>query len=186
MAQTASNVSVGKPKAAGGIYAGAVTPTPPTDATTALTGVTALGYASDSGVVNGVEVSTEDVVAWGGDTVLTIRTSRSETFNFTLIESLNQEVLAEVYGPENVSVVAGDLVVIHNNKELPARLYVFEVLLTNDRVKRIVVPNAKITTVGDVSYVDGEPIGYEVTLGAFPDTAGNTAYEYIAGVVETP
>ena len=61
-------------------------------------------------------------------------------------------------------------------------MYVFEILLTGDRVKRIVVPNAKITEVGDVSYVDGEPIGYEVTLSAFPDADGNTATEYIAAL----
>lgn len=184
MAQTASNVSVGKPQAAGGIYAGEPGVSVPTDATSDLVDLVGLGYASDSGVVNGVEIETEDVVAWGGDTVLTIRTSRQETFTFTLIESLNEDVLAEVYGPENVSTVGGELVVLHNNKELPSRLYVFEVLLTGNRVKRIVVPNAKITTVGDVSYVDGEPIGYEVTLGAFPDEEGNTAYEYIAEVVD--
>lgn len=183
MAQTASNVSVGKPQAAGGIFAGPTSAPTPTNATSQLdAAIKGLGYASDSGVVNGVEISTEDVVAWGGDVVLTIRTSRSETFTFTLIESLNEDVLAEVYGPENVSEVGGELVVIHNNKELPARLYVFEVLLTGNKVKRIVVPNAKITTVGDVSYVDGEPIGYEVTLAAFPDAQGNTAYEYIAEI----
>src|SRR5690606_11961418 len=121
MANNAQNVSVGKPQAAGGIYAGPTSVAPPTDATTALPGtIVGLGYASDSGVVNGVEIDTENVVAWGGDTVLTIRTSRQETFNFTLIESLSEAVLAEVYGPDNVSTVAGELVVLHNNKELPA------------------------------------------------------------------
>ena len=61
-------------------------------------------------------------------------------------------------------------------------MYVYEVALTGNRVKRIVVPNAQITEVGDVTYVDGEPIGYEVTVSAYPDASGNTAYEYIATV----
>ena len=181
---TATNVSVGKPKAAGGIFVDTPGGTLPTDATSALP-VTAvgLGYVSDAGLVNGVEINTEDVVAWGGDTVLTIRTSRSETFSWTFIET-NAAVMKEVYGPDNVTGTDGTgLTVLHNNKELPSRVYIFEVLMTGNRVKRIVVPNAKITSVGDVSYVDGEPIGYEVTLGAFPDASGNTAYEYVAAVV---
>jgi len=181
----ARNVSVGKPQAAGGIHAGPPTAEPPTDCRSALPAeIVGLGYVSEDGLVNGIETDTEDIVAWGGDTVLTVRTSRSETFTFTFIET-NALVLAEVYGPDNVSLddVTGDITVIHNASELPRRMYVFEILLTGGKVKRIVVPNAMINEVGDVSYVDGEAIGYEVTLGAFPDEAGNTAYEYIGELV---
>lgn len=182
MANSASNVSVGKPKAAGGIYSAPIATALPTDATTALApAYVGLGYVSDAGLVNTIETSTDDITAWGGDVVLTVATSRKETFGFTFIET-NEAVLKEVYGDANVTSDAGDIAVLHNAKELPARRYVFEILLTGDRVKRIVVPNAKITELGDVTYVDGEPIGYEVTLGAFPDAAGNTAYEYIATI----
>lgn len=112
-----------------------------------------------------------------------MRTSRSETFTFTFIET-TPAVLEEVYGPENVTVEAnGDIAVLHNARELPRRMYVFEILLSGNRVKRIVVPNALVTEVGDVTYVDGEAIGYEVTLSAFPDDEGNTAYEYIGDIV---
>lgn len=181
----AANVSVGKPTAAGGIFAGDVSDTPPTDATTELAATIAgLGLVSEDGLTNSIEADSESIVAWGGDTVLTVRTSREETFTFTFIET-NARVLAEVYGPENVSVddVSGEITVLHNAKELPARLYVFEILMTGGKVKRIVVPNAKVNEVGDVVYVDGEPIGYEVTLGAFPNKDGNTAIEYIAEIV---
>lgn len=181
----ASNVSVGKPTAAGGIFAGNVVANPPSDATTPLPNtVKGLGYVSDDGLANSIEVDNESITAWGGVTVLTVRTSREETFTFTFIET-NALVLAEVYGPENVSVddETGEITVLHNAKELPPRLYVFEILMTGNKVKRIVVPNAKVNEVGDVAYVDGEPIGYEVTLGAFPDKDGNTAIEYIAELI---
>ena len=179
-----SNVSVGKPQAAGGIYAGDPGDTMPTDATTALNSdFDGLGYVSEDGLTNSIEIDTENIVAWGGDTVLTVRTSRTETFAWTFIET-NALVLAEVYGPENVIVGAGDeLTVIHNGKELPRRAYVFEILMTGNKVKRIVVPNGQITEVGDVVYVDGEAIGYEVTLQTYPDADGNTAYEYISEIV---
>lgn len=176
-------VSVGKPKAAGGIFAADTTVTPPTSAISSLPETfRGLGYVSEDGLVNSNESDSSDFTAWGGDRVLSVRTSRSETFQFTFIET-NEDVLAEVYGPDNVSVnEAGDITVLHNSKDLPYRVYVFEILLTGNRVKRIVVPNAKVSEVGDVTYQDGELIGYEVTLGAFPDDAGNTAYEYIAEI----
>ncbi|MGP9727886.1 MULTISPECIES: phage tail tube protein [unclassified Glutamicibacter] len=183
--QNASNVSVGKPTAAGGIFAGPVSTEPPVDArSTLVAGIVGLGYVSEDGLTNTIEADTESITAWGGDTVLTVRTSRAETFGFTFIET-NVDVLREVYGPDNVTVeeITGDIAVLHNAKELPSRLYVFEIIMTGDKVKRIVVPNAKINELGDVVYVDGEPIGYEVTLGAFPDAEGNTAYEYIAEIV---
>lgn len=182
---SAQNVSVGKPTAAGGIFAGPISITAPTDARTNLpSGLNGLGYVSEDGLTNSIEADTESITAWGGDTVLTVRTSRAETFAFTFIET-NALVLAEVYGPDNVTVddETGDIAVLHNAKELPSRLYVFEILMTGNKVKRIVVPNAKVNEVGDVVYVDGEPIGYEVTLGAFPDSDGNTAYEFIAEIV---
>lgn len=183
MSGTASNVSVGKPQAAGGVYAGPTSTTAPTSALTTLPqALKALGYVSDEGLTNGIETETADITAWGGDRVLSVRTSRSESFSWTFIESLNEDVLAECYGPNNVSSAGGELTVIHNSEELPARMYVFEILMTGDRVKRIVVPNSKIDEVGDVVYVDGEPVGYTVTLACYPDSNGNTVYEYIAAL----
>ena len=39
--------------------------------------------------------------------------------------------------------------------------------------------NGKVSEIGDIVYTDGDPIGYELTVAAFPDTDGNTHYEYI-------
>lgn len=182
-APNSSNVSVGKPSAAGGIHSADTTATLPTNATSALTGFTALGYVSDEGLTNTIEFDTTDITAWGGDTVLTVRTSRTESFAWTFIET-NADVLKEVYGQDNVTVTGTSLAVLHNNKAMPRRAYVFEILLTGNKVKRIVVPNAEVVEVGEVAYVDGEPIGYQVTLRTFPDSAGNTVYEYIAEIVD--
>ena len=184
MPNLATNVTVGKPKASGGVYSAPTGTALPTDATTALNAAfTSLGYCSDDGLTNSIELENSDIYAWGGDRVLTVRTSRSESFQFTMIETLSLAVLKEVYGQANVTEVAGKLAIIHNNVELPIREYIFEVLVTGNKVKRIVVPAGKITEVGDVVYVDGEPVGYEVTLACSPDSSGNTAYEYVAAIV---
>ena len=176
-----SLASVAKPVAAGAISSSTTKITLPTDATTNLaTGFVKLGYVSEDGLTNGLDQDVENIKAWGGDTILTVRTSRTETFKFTLVQALDVDVLKEVYGQDNVT---GDLTtgitVKHNGKELPRRAFVIDMLMTGNAVKRIVVPAGQVTEVGDVTYVDGTAVGYETTVTCFPDSQGNTVYEYI-------
>lgn len=39
--------------------------------------------------------------------------------------------------------------------------------------------NGQITEVGDITYVDGEAISYEVTMSCDPDDNGDTLIEYV-------
>lgn len=176
----AANVSVGKPMATGVLFAAPIGTTLPVDATSELADdFVGLGYVSEDGITNAFETDQEGIKEMGGDTVLVINTSRSETFSWTFIESLNEDVLRQVWGADNVT--AGT--VIHNGKDRGAWVYVIELLLTGNKVRRIVIPNAKITEVGEVTYQNAEAIGYEVTLSALLDSEGNTAYEYTADIV---
>ena len=173
------NVSAGKPYGTGVIYAAPLGTTIPTDAITALpAGFSNLGYVSEDGIVNSFETDTEEIKAMGGDTVLVVQTSRTETFKYTLIETMNEDALKQTFGAGNVSKGK----VVHNGKDRGSWVYVIEILLTGDKVRRIVVPNAKVTEIGEITYADGEAIGYETTLSALPDEAGNTAYEYTAAI----
>ena len=51
-------------------------------------------------------------------------------------------------------------------------------LILDGTLSRIVVPNAKITELGDLSYKKDSAIGYDVTLSAMLDANGNTSYDY--------
>ncbi|MDR1815644.1 MAG: phage tail protein [Clostridiales Family XIII bacterium] len=181
MSNNAANVSVGKPKTGGAIYTAPLSTALPTDATTALSSdYTCLGYANEDGLVNGAETDSQDIVAWGGEKVLTVRTSYSETYAFTLIESRNVDVLKNVYGEGNVTgTIDTGVTVQHTSEDLPLKRWVFEIVMSNDTAKRIVIPSGKVTEVGEVTYADGDAIGYETTISAFPDASGVTAYEYI-------
>ena len=175
----ANMVTAGKPKVGGAISVGATTLTMPTDATTALAqGFDNLGYVSEDGVTKGVTRDSENIKAWGGDTVMTSQTDYAETYQFSLIETLMVAVKKCVYGDTNVS---GDLTTgitaISNSTELPAHAWVFD-MVQNGTVSRIVVPNGKVTEVGDITYVDGEPVAYNLTVTALPDVSGNCSYEY--------
>nr|DAP17387.1 MAG TPA: tail protein [Caudoviricetes sp.] len=183
-----ANVSNAKPRGKGGRYAGGLyfgdpkKAEIPTDATTTLDeNFTSAGYLSDDGIKNKRARKTEDVVAFGGDTVLSVTTSMTETFELGLLET-TKDTLSIVYGDDNVTETGDSITVKHNAKDAPHKAYVFELAMTGSRVKRIVIPDGQVGDVDDVAYKDGEAITYSPTITAFPDDSGNTAYEYIAKV----
>ena len=181
MANTVTNVTAGKPKLGGAISVAPVGTTLPTDATTALNeAFVSLGYCSEDGLTNANTRSSDDIKAWGGDIVMSVQSEKTDTFQTVFIESLNVDVLKEFFGTANVSgTLATGITVNVNSKELVDRAWVIDMILRNGALKRIVIPNGKITATEDITYSDTEVSGLGVTITAYPDASGNTHYEYI-------
>lgn len=179
----ATKATTSKPKIGGAIYKAPITTTLPTDATTDLADAfICLGYVSEDGIRNNNTASTGKIKAFGGDTIVTYTEEKPDTFQFTLAEALNEDVLKAVYGDNNVSgSLSAGISIKANSEELENCAWAIELVLKNNVVKRIVIPRASITEVGEIAYGDSSLLGYEVTITALPDADGNTHYEYIKG-----
>lgn len=175
------NVTSAKPKIGGAIYSAPLGTELPEKATDVLgDGFKNLGYVSEDGVTNEDTRSSENIKAWGGDVVGSVQTEKEDKFTYKLIESLNVEVLKEVYGAANVTGdLSSGIEIKSNSKELEAHVIVVDMIMNGGILKRIVLPNAKVDEVGEIKYVDGEVVGYETTLKCFPDEEGDTHREYI-------
>lgn len=180
---TASNVSFGKPKATGAVFIAPAGTNVPTDGTTALAAAFKnMGYISEDGYVQSIETDTESITAWGGDTVLTAQSSYAETHTVNFIET-NVDTLKTIYGDANVTEASGKITVHSKGTELAECVVVIELALTGGRVKRVVIPRAKIADrSGDIAYSDTDAISYPAAFSASPDANGDYHVEYIASV----
>ena len=178
---TVTNVSAATPGVSGAVYRAPLGTSLPNDATTALGGsYVELGYISEDGLVNTNSPETENIKDWGGTDVLNVLTEKTDEFQCTLIEVLNVDVLKAVYGASNVSgTLATGITVTANNAEQEEAIWVVDMVMRNGVLKRVVIPNGKISDLGDITYKRDEAVGYEITLTGLADTSGNTHYEYI-------
>lgn len=188
MANTVENVTFGKPGVSGAIYRATLSEslTIPTDATTALpSAFKCLGYVSEDGVKHNMENSSDGIKAWGGDTVLITDDTRTDSFEFTLLEVMNEDVLKAVFVDDNVTVTAAtssapkSIAIQSNSAIQPDCCWVIEMVMRGDNPKRIVIPKGTITAIGEITYKDDEGVGYDVTINGKADSAGNTHYEYM-------
>lgn len=175
------NVTTGKPRVGGAAFMAPTGTTLPTNAYADLAAAFAgLGYCSEDGLKNNGAITTEKVKAWGGDIVMTPQTEKADEFKITLIESMNSNVLKAVFGDSNVSGnLAGGIAVTVNSAELTEHVWVFDMILRGNILKRVVIPAGKVTAVDEVTYDDKSAVAYALTIAAMPDASGNTHYEYI-------
>ena len=186
MVTSSRNVAVGKPDLAvsGGLLVaplGTPRPTSHTDAFDAA--YVSVGYLSADGVTESSERSTEVIRAWGGDKVRTVQTEYGTTLSLTLIESRRAEALRLVFGDDNVAVENGTVTVKRNSKVLPHRQFIIA-MLDGENSSHLDVGYGQVTEVGDITYVDGEAISYELTISCDPDDNGDTLLERKAADVE--
>lgn len=178
------NIAVGKPKVGGAIHVAPAGTTLPTDATTALAAAFVnLGYVSEDGLTNSNSAAAETIRAWGKDIIYT-NDGDDETYSWTLLEVLDANVQKFIRGADNVTVAEGGAMSVQVRRpsertQMEEHVIVVEMIL-HKRAVRHVIPRGVITEVGEVSYVDDNTVGYQVTVTALADANGNSHYEYTA------
>lgn len=160
----------------GNIYVAPTGSTAPTDAKTALDAAfKPLGYLSEDGIsVNPSQVDTSSITAWQNSAeVRKTVTSIENTVEFTMIET-NKATL-EFYG----SAVFAD-----GNKSwkfggagLGRKALVID-WIDGTSEHRLYVPQAEVTSRGTIELKNGSPVGYNVTVSAYPDSSlGNLPFQ---------
>ena len=126
-----------------------------------------------------IKRDSDDIKAFGGDTVTTVQKDYSEELKVTLLESSKAEVLKELFGEDNVTVTGDAIAVKRNKRRLPRKVYVIDTQGQDGVYRRIVLPLAQVTDIGDIKYVHSDVVSYELTIKPYPDLAGNCSYEYL-------
>ena len=143
--------------------------TPPTGTGGTITGFIDLGYVSDAGVTEARSRSTNEIHAWqGGALVRTLITSGALTYHFVLLET-KLDTVKLFYGATVTSTVTdGSFVVIPTNTG-GRQSFIVDVIDGAELI-RTYIPQGEVTDVGDHVYVNSDPVGYDCTITAYPDT----------------
>ena len=170
MANVAENVVVGS---TGGVYFGPIGTALPADIDEPLNvALVEVGYITEAGLTQSETESLTKIKAWqNADVVRIIQTEHSATFKFVMQET-NPNSLALFYGSNyaagQVSIKAGQKV--HS-------AFVIEVEDGDNHI-RYTIADGQVVERGDLVYVNGEAVGYPVTIECFPDVNGDKALVY--------
>lgn len=170
MALLAAAVRIGITGEAYVADSGATVTAPTSSVSTLDTDLVGLGYISEDGVEESYDDTIEDIVAWQNATVVRSTTTSSKaTLKFTLIETKGQ-VLETYHKGSTVAVVsAGQWKIDVKAGQTDRRVWVLDVL-DGSKHLRIYVADGEVTEREPITYANGEPIGYGITLTCYPDS----------------
>ncbi|SFD14445.1 hypothetical protein [Streptomyces aidingensis] len=156
--------------------AGTAAPTGPTTALDAA--FEGLGYVSEDGVTEAHDDSVDNIVAWQGATVVRSAVTESVmTLAFTLIQTNTVTLETFHRGSTMTEPTPGVFKLEVKPPTADPGVWVLDVI-DGDKHERIYLGNAEITERGELMYANGEPIGYPITITAYPDTDGNLAVKW--------
>lgn len=138
------------------------------------------GYVSSDGVTITPDMSTSDINDWSGALVRRVLESFNGEVGFSLIQT-DQTTLEMAFGSEYVTSKAADA--SHGNQlmaKMGAHLpdpeaWVFKMKDGAARIL-IVLPNAQVTSMEEITLNATDPIGWALKLSCYPDETGTSIY----------
>lgn len=175
-----NNVSVAKPKAGGAVFLAPKGTKLPASALEELPEeYRCLGCISEDGVTNSQSTESEDITDWEGDVVESAGSTYTETYGMKFIEATNADVLGYVYGADQVEVTETGIKVRHTGSDRDEGVLVVDTVLKGGRIDRLVIPRAKMQSIGDVVRKRNEVIGFDAIIKALGTDESDTTIEYI-------
>lgn len=141
-----------------------------------------LGAISDDGLVQGFDEDSQSFTPWGYTApIRTTITSSLRTFSLTVWETGRDIVQSLQYRIDTSDLVptAGLTSFAETASPEPDRRAWWFIVLDGDNFQRgFYVPQGEITERSDVTHKQDEVAGFEWTITAYPDDAGNTVYHF--------
>jgi hypothetical protein len=146
----------------------------PTDSTTSLNAAyKGLGYLSEDGVSESWDDTVEEITAWQGATVVRAATTKSSgQLGFTMIETKGLVLETFHRGSTMAEVTPGNFKLEVKPIVATPLSWVFHVI-DGAKLIRMHLGNAEVVERGEVTYANGDAIGYPVVVKAYPDSLGN-------------
>ncbi len=139
-----------------------------------------LGAISEDGLTYGFDEDKQDFFAWGQLSAFRSQVTKSlRTFQITLWEP-NRAISKSVMFRKALADVTpdgdGEYAFAETAAPTPdRRAWVFDVL-DGSTMERFYVPSGEVSDRDDVSYKNDDMSGYNITVTAYADAAGNTVY----------
>lgn len=177
----------------GGAWAvdlGVAAPTAPIDLNAPAAPWFACGAISDDGLTYGFDEDSEEFTPWGMATPFRTEVTKSiRTFGMTfwetnrrIVKSLQYRLSVSSFDPDSTS---GLYSFAESASPVPdRRAFLFDVY-DGSKIERFFVPEGEVTDRSDVKFASKEMSGYEVTITAYPDAAGNSVYHLGIGTSAT-
>ena len=139
-----------------------------------------IGAISDDGLVQGFDEDSQTFTPWGLTSPFRTQITKSlRTFKLTAWETTRQVVQSLQYrlAVADLDPVSGLTSFAETASPVPDRRAFYLLVLDGDSISRsLYVPQGEITDRSDVTHKQDAMAGFEWTLTAYPDAAGNTVY----------
>lgn len=138
-----------------------------------------LGAISDDGLVYGFDEDSQEFTPWGLTSPFRTQITKSiRTFKATLWETSRVAVKSIMYRipAADLAPVGGLTSFAETASPVPDRRAWWFIVLDGDNASGFYVPQGEVSDRSDVTFKQDEMSGYEVTITAYPDEAGNTVY----------
>lgn len=138
-----------------------------------------LGAISDDGLVFGFDEDSQEFTPWGLTSPLRTTITKSiRTFKVTLWETARVAVQSVMFRVPAADLTPSSGLTSFAETASPTvdrRAWWFAVF-DGDSARGFYVPAGEISDRSDVTFKQDEMSGYEITITAYPDAAGNTVY----------